>query len=494
MSKGILKDFAKTEPEVLRQHKIEVGRENFRTFCNLRDPKFFKPTRKMQDILCDTLQGLYEKTLINEETGLPYEILCINLPPGHGKSYTASNFVTWCYGQDVKNQVISVSYNQTLSTRFAKTTREQIEDQEIKGDPEYFVAKSFFPKLKIKQGDGAMDLWTLEGAYMSYLATSFDGSITGMRGNIALIDDPIKNKYEAMNERIKDNHWDWYKNTFLSRVLEGGIQIIIMTRWASDDLAGRVIAEFPEKTFVLNMPVVSQEGEPLCAEILSNKGIADKRKGIDQDIFLANYMQEPIDKQGGLYGEFQIHDFDGLRDQDAFERIFSYTDTADEGADFLASFCVGQIGEDGYILDIYYTEEPMEITEAETARRQHIYGVREAVVESNNGGRGFARKVEEKLKDIYRNKKCRMFWFHQSKNKKTRILVNSTDAMSRLYMPRGWEKRFSEAYKDITGYQRKGKNAHDDIADALTGCIEYMNGEIKVKKGFKVMSKKRLGL
>ena len=56
---------------------------------------------------------------------------------------------------------------------------------------------------------------------MSYLATGFDGSITGMRGNIGIIDDPIKNAEEAVNESVKEKHWRFYKNTFASRMLDG---------------------------------------------------------------------------------------------------------------------------------------------------------------------------------------------------------------------------------------------------------------------------------
>ena len=133
-----------------------------------------------------------KKRLINETTGKPYDILIINEPPGFGKSYTASTFITWVYGQNPKTQVISVSYNQTLSLTFSKTIREAINDKEIEGDPDYFTVGSFFPGVKIKYGDGAMERWSLEGSYMSYLATSFDGSITGMRGHIGIIDDPIK--------------------------------------------------------------------------------------------------------------------------------------------------------------------------------------------------------------------------------------------------------------------------------------------------------------
>ena len=477
----------------MRNENIEAGKVCFRHFCNLMNPSFFRSSRKFQDILCNTLQKMYEKTLINEETGKPYELLIINLPPGHGKSYTAGMFASWAFGQDIHNQVITVSYNQTLSTRFAKTVREMIMDKEILGDFDYYVPTSFFPHLQIKDGDGAMDIWSLKGAYMSYLATSFSGSITGMRGNIGIIDDPIKNKEEAVNERVKDAHWDWYKNTFLSRMVEGAIQIIIMTRWATDDLAGRIIAEFPDKCYVLEMPVVNELGEPLCDEILSLEAIEDKRRGIDEEIFQANYMQQPIDKQGALYGKFKTYDPE-MVDFDRFERIINYTDTADTGADFLCSISAGVIEKYAYVLDIYYTDKAMEETEPETARRIHQLGVREVAIESNNGGRGFARNVERILKELFSNKLAMITWFFQGKNKKTRILVNATNVMEQVIMPEGWERKYPEFYEVMIKYQRKGKNAHDDAPDAITGLVEVVNGEVKLQQKLRSIAKSLLGL
>ncbi len=439
------------------------------------NPEFFRESRKFQDILCNTLQSAYEKTLINPKTNKPYDIVLVNLPPGHGKSYTAIMLSTWVFGQSLKNQIITVSYNQTLSSRMAKGVRDHIEDVEIKGDDNYYVVNSFFPNLQIKQGDGAMDLWSLEGSYMSYLATSFGGSITGMRGNIGIIDDPIKNKEEAVNERVKEFHWDWYKNTFLSRMLEGALQIIIMTRWATDDLAGKILNKFKDRVFVLEMPVLNENKEPLCDEILSLEAIMDKKDGIDEDIFDANYMQTPIDKKGLLYKEFKTYD---VVDSTAFEKVISYTDTADEGSDFLCSICAGVIDRYGYILDVYYTDKSMEITEPETARRLDLNGVKQSVVESNNGGRGFSRNVIKDLKNL-KNKKCSVKWFHQSKNKKTRILVNSSNVIEQIIFPENWKNKWPEFYDAISKYQRKGKNEHDDAPDTLTGLVELINGEIK---------------
>lgn len=488
---SILKDFKKDDATQKRDAAIKRGRENFRAYCNRINPEFFKPHRTFQDTLCHTMQAIYEKKIVNPKTGKPYDICIINLPPGFGKSYSAVLFATWAFGQSIKNQAITISYNQRLSTRFAKSVRDAIEDEEIKGDEEHYVVRSFFPNVRIKDGDAAMDIWSLQGAYLSYLASSFDGSLTGMRGNIGIIDDPIKNAEEAVNERVKEKHWEFYKNTFSSRMLDGSVQFIIQTRWATDDLAGMLMKEFPERCYELRMKALDENGRSLCEDLYSTEDLLQKKATLDEHIWLANYEQEPIDLKGSLYGAgFKTYD---IIDPDQFERIISYTDTADTGADKLCSISAGVIDKYAYVLDVYYTDAAMEVTEPETARRLHIHDVREVAVESNNGGRGFARNIEKQLKQL-KNKKCQVTWFHQSKNKKTRILVNSSNVLDQVIMPEGWDKKYPDFYADLMRYQRKGKNAHDDGPDAITGLVEVINGDVKLKRKARVISRRLLGL
>jgi predicted phage terminase large subunit-like protein len=113
----------------------------------------------------------------------------------------------------------------------------------------------------------------------------------------------------------------------------------------------------------------------------------------------------------------------------------------------------------------------MEITEPETAKMLTKHNVGCAVIESNNGGRGFARNVEKECRALG-NKHTIIKWFHQSKNKIARILSNSTSVMNNIYFPVNWEDKFPEFARAIKEYQREGKNAHDDAPDALTGVYE----------------------
>ena len=115
----------------------------------------------------------------------------------------------------------------------------------------------------------------------------------------------------------------------------------------------------------------------------------------------------------------------------------------------------------------------MEVTENETAERHLRFAVNNAVIESNNGGSGFARNVRRISGEIGNNM-TNFSWFHQSKNKKARILSNSSWVQNHIYYPVNWRDRYPEYYEAMTKYQREGKNAHDDAPDATTGVAETM--------------------
>lgn len=118
-----------------------------------------------------------------------------------------------------------------------------------------------------------------------------------------------------------------------------------------------------------------------------------------------------------------------------------------------------------------YTAEAMEATEPATARLFTRHGVQEAVVESNNGGRGFARNVERQCR-IMGNQRTAFIQFTQTKNKDTRIFTASADVQNLTFFPAGWERLWPQFHRDLTQYKKEGRNAHDDAPDALTGTVE----------------------
>lgn len=447
---------------IRRQAQLTLAKRDFFYYCQLMAGDFYKPERIYLKQLCDSFQNF----MSDDE----HNVLIINIGPRHGKSRTAGMFVQWLLGNDNTKKIMTGSYNDTLSTVFSKSVRNAI--QEEKADDSITVFSDIFPDTKIKRGDGAMNLWSLEKGYNNYLATSPGGTATGFGADVIIIDDLIKSALEANNANILEGHWEWFTNTMLSRLEEGGKLIIIMTRWHSEDLAGKALIKLPESGYSvkhISMRTYDEETDTmLCEDVLSKESYFRKVKAMGADIASANYQQEPIDIKGRLYSEFKTY-----VDRPIFKRISAYTDTADTGKDYLASYIYGEtIDKEAYVLDILFTKEPMEVTEPLLARKLVENEVNLCWIESNNGGRGFARNVERLMRENHSTNHTTVKWFHQSKNKQARILTNATWLMEHVYFPEGWRNRWPELYKSLMTYQREGKNAHDDAQDALTGIAE----------------------
>ncbi len=450
--------------------KLELARREFFYFCNVLSPAFYKKERQFLKDLCNELQEFY----FSDD-----DVLVLNVPPRHGKSFTGGHLAQWLFGINPDEKIMTGSYNETLSTVFSKQVRNSI--QEIKADENRVVYSDIFPNTRIQHGDGAMNLWSLEGQYNNYLATSPTGTATGFGASLLIIDDLIKRSEEAFNANVLEGHWRWFVDTMLSRLEKNGKVIIIMTRWHSDDLAGRALRELPELGFKLrhiNMKAVQKDGTMLCDGILSKKEYEKRTGAMSPEIAAANYQQKPIDIKGRLYRSFKTYD----ELPSNVVRIGSYTDTADTGKDYLASFIYAETkGKEAYILDVIYTKDSMEITEPLLAKKLHEHKVNLSIVESNSGGRGYGRSVERILRDKYNSNKTKFDYLHQSKNKEARILSNATWVMDHIYFPPNWRHKWPDLHEALTTYQKEGKNKHDDAPDALTGVAETVQDHTTVK-------------
>ena len=160
--------------------KCKLARLFFFDYCCLKSPDFYKKSRKFLKQLCDTLQEFPKSKK---------KVLLVDLPPRHGKSRTLQLFVEWSLGHNHKIKIMTGSYNDSLSTVFAKGVRNSI--QEIHADDLRPVYSDIFPGTRIKAGDGAMNMWSLEDGYNNYLATSPKGTATGFGTDYIIIDDLI---------------------------------------------------------------------------------------------------------------------------------------------------------------------------------------------------------------------------------------------------------------------------------------------------------------
>jgi len=447
------------DADQLRQAKIQIGRESFYSYCVMRLPAVYTKARPHLKILCDKLQAFWESTTENK--------LILNCPPRHGKTVSVELLTEWVLGKNPSIGVIIACYNETLSGRFSKAVRSGIQERPVSGGKLCF--SNWFPGVKIKDGDGAMQLWALDGSHFSFLATSPTGTSTGAGCQLMVIDDLIKNAVEAYNERVLDDHYSWYTDTMLSRLEDGAKQIVIQTRWHNLDLSGRLLKNYPGEWKLIKMKAQNDDGSMLCPDILNLKTFEERKGLTDPVIISGNYQQEPYDSIDKLYGEFKTYQ-DGMVPPGA--RREAYFDTADEGQDYLAGAVYDVVNNTAYILDLIYTQDPMEVTEGQSALMISGNKCQVAHIESNNGGRGFARNVERITREIAKYSGCQIRWFHQGANKQARILSTSTNVTNSIIMPHDWKQRWPEFYRHVTGASRNAKMAHDDFADMLAGIVE----------------------
>lgn len=415
--------------------------------------------------------------------------LMINIAPRYGKTELAvKNFIAHALSINSSAKFIHLSYSDDL----ALDNSEEIRDLILS---DYF--QELYPSIEIKKDSKSKKKWYTNNGGGVY-ATSSSGQVTGFGagkvdeeeeeqninefishisdkegfGGAIIVDDPIKPD-DAESATIRNRVNNKFDSTIRNRVNSRNTPIIIiMQRLHPDDLCGHLIKNDSEEWEVLSLPCVyEEEGE--------NKALWPFKHTLDElmklrgktkssiNIFDRQYLQNPKPIQGLLYSEFKTYKTNDKPDG----QILNYTDTADTGSDYLCSISYIKKGSLYYVLDLYYTQDRNEITEPGLSQMLLKSSTNVCKIESNNGGRSFARNIERISKDIG-NYKLSVTWFHQSKNKEARIKSNSSTVNSCIVFPDDWHIKWPDFYDHVTNYMAEGKNTHDDSVDVLTGIVE----------------------
>ena len=334
----------------------------------------------------------------------------------------------------------------------------------------------------------------------SYDDLTFDSNLNKMLGMIGakenifngavIIDDPLKPE-DAESDVVRERINTRFESTIRNRVNSRNTPIIIiMQRLHEHDLCGYLMETEPEKWTVLSLPAIQIDEDmnetPLWPMKHTLEELHDMRR-VNPLIFDTQYMQDPKPKEGLMYSEgFKTYKPEQLPVGKEAKRRWNYTDTADTGADKLCSICFIDTPEFCYVTDVLFTEAPMEVTEPKTAELFARNNTVRARIESNNGGRGFARSVKRILRVVMRNFRCAVETFTQTNNKYVRIYTQSANVMSDILMPEGWERKWPAYYNAMMSYRKdnKKRNQHDDAPDATTGVYE-MHAARDNRKGIK---------
>ena len=413
--------------------------------------------------------------------------LIVTMPPQHGKSIGATTLLpAYVLGLDPDLRVAIASYSGALASKFNRRVQRIIESREY---------AALFPATTIKQGAKppgyirTADEVEVIGRRGGLLSVGREGALTGNRVDCFILDDLYKDALEANSPIVRANCWEWYTSVVRTRMHNASRELIVFTRWHEEDLIGTLAAREPVVEFTrwaqldglssdtwlhLNFEALKTSpptevdprvpGEALW-EGQQGRALLEAKRRLDPLQFESMYQGHPSSREGLLYG-LNFAEYDQLPHE--IVRRANYTDTADTGDDYLCSLSYA-VDADGvvYITDAVYSREPMEVTEPLVAGMLLRSDTRQAAVESNNGGRGFARSVQALAPSV------RIEWFHQGANKEARILSNSATALHLVRFPRGWNLRWPELYAHLTTYRRRFRaNRWHDAADVVTGIVE----------------------
>jgi len=421
--------------------------------------------------------------------------LMISVPPQHGKSEGSTRRLpAFMLGLDPDKKLAVGSYSTPFARKFNRDVQRIIDTKKyISLFPETALNASSVVTVSSNSLRNA-DEFEIVDKDGGLKAVGRGGALTGNKVDVMIMDDLYKDYMEGNSPIIRDNVWDWYTSVVQTRLHNDSQELIVFTRWHEKDLIGMLedketVLELesleqldgldPDTWVKINFEAIKTtpptEIDPrgideVLWEERHNLNKLTKSKNLDEEKFSCLYQGNPKSQKGLLYGDFETY-----KDLPEYNERKNYTDTADTGSDYLASICyvVGTEDKNLYVTDMLYSSEPMEVTEPDTIQLLKRNDTQTADIESNNGGRGFARVIERETEDS-----LSVNAFHQSANKESRIISNSTEVNRRVLFPSDWKSRWPQAYEHIKMYKKNFKaNKHDDLADALTGMVEVNQEE-----------------
>lgn len=304
------------------------------------------------------------------------EFIDLEVSVRHGKSWLVSAYTAaWYIGMFPDRRVALLSYNQDKASEWGEVTLELID----RWGRDLFGI-SVDPKKRAK------NLWGIKGRRGEVLSTGLGGTITGKGFDLAVIDDPIKNREDADSAAERKKLRDGYYSNVRTRLSPHGTVVLAMARWREDDLAGDVVHGFAanenlsdvdndlaDRWEVIRLPAIAEapkgedpetwrdvigraEGEPLWPELwplpLLHKLRATNLMNSPQD-WHSLYQQNPTAKEGK---DFKVDAWKILPHVDRNRlRLVRWWDLAatEDGGDWTVGALVG-MDHDGetYVLDI----------------------------------------------------------------------------------------------------------------------------------------------
>ena len=471
---------------LLVEAQNKVVDSGFRYLEKKREPKerFYMPRRKqlVKIGLVDALQGMIDDK---------YDILCISLIPGAGKTSIEKFFNALIIGWFPKDFNLFYSHSGDITRMYYDGVLD------IVSNSDEYAWNDIFPDLSVTRTDAKMEQFNV-GKYKpfpSVQCTSVGSKNAGKvrASKFLLVDDMIGGIEEALNPMILDKLWNKYAVDARQRKIQDSDgkpckEIHIATRWSVNDVIGRIQKMYAdnERVKVISVPDIDAEtGESNFEYEFSGFTVeffADQQLLMDDISYKCLYKQEPIEREGLLFPADKIRTYLNLPHGEA-KITTAQCDTKGKGTDYFVMPILQKYGDEWYCVDCVCDNSADYEYQYENAANVLVEnGVQECEFESNAGGDRVALEVNKRVES--KGWICNITSRPTETNKEARIfqcsnwiLNNIIFKDSSLYTPK---EPYGVMMSLLKQYSVSGKKQLDDVPDV------FSNFAIRMTKGNRV--------
>ncbi len=438
----------------------EIARRSLHEFIQYINPEYI--TSHFSETVCASLDNFLIEMMAGKRP-----ILILGAPPQHGKSDIVSRYLpAYFFGKYPDKRVGALSYSSDLAGDMnADVQRIMSSDEYRILFPESWLGNKPTDGVAVKRNTEAFSIANHKG---TYVCAGVGGPLTGKKVDLGIIDDPIKNAKEALSPTVKKSIWNWYASTFKTRLSRNSGEIIMATRWATDDLSGQVIEKAP-KTRVMAFPAINEKGEALVPELHPLDKLLETKAILGDYFWSAMYQQKPKPGDGQIFHEEFARYYLPKDLPDTFDEVIHSWDMTfkdSDGTDYVVGQVWGKKGANAYLL--YQIRKRMSFTETlkavkllaekyPQARRKLVEDKANgpAVIDSLKSTVSGLVPVEPDGSKIARAHACTAEW-----------------EAGNVWLPhKDIAPWITETVEEITTFPFAG---HDDTVDAMTQALRYL--------------------
>lgn len=446
-----------------------------------RPPKerFYQPRRKVLRPIAEAMQALADDEL---------DELFISLPARVGKTTLLMFFVTWLIGRSPEKSNLYSAYSDYITTAFYNGVLEVV------GDPNTYKWAEVFP-IPIVGKNAALETLDVgrRKRYPALTCRSLYGTLNGACdcSGMLISDDLIGGIEEALNRDRLSAAWSKVDNNLIPRAKENAKILWVGTRWSVADPAGLRMSLLETDTFkgrrvkVINIPALNEKDESnfeydygvgFSTDFYHQRRASFEHNN-DMASWTAQYMGEPIEREGTLFTADGFRYFNGELPDREPDRKFMAVDPAFGGGDYVAGPIGYQYGDDIYIVDAVYSNDEKNVTQKEIAEKAVKWGLGAMQIEANKTTMPYKEGVELLLKAKGYRLNLTTKPAAPTTSKEQRIFDKAPEIRDRcIFLESGKRaKEYDLFLQNVFSFKLAGKNKHDDAPDSLAMLMDMVS-------------------